>query len=76
MVEHSTPKGLSAQVSPHEMRLALRINEAASALGIGRSTLYALIAKGEVKSAVVAGCRLIPMSELQRLLSENLDAAQ
>ncbi|MFZ4807590.1 MAG: helix-turn-helix transcriptional regulator [Hyphomicrobiaceae bacterium] len=71
MVEIASPKGLA----PHEIRLALRINEAATALGIGRSTLYSLIAKGEVKSAVVAGCRLVPLSELQRLLAENLDAA-
>lgn len=75
MADLVSPKSFSAQVSPQEPRLALRINEAASALGIGRSTLYALIAKGEVKSAVVAGCRLIPVSELRRLLAENLDAA-
>ena len=75
MADLAYPKRLSAQASIHETRIALRINEAASALGIGRSTLYALIAKGEVKSAVVAGCRLIPVSELQRLLVENLDTA-
>lgn len=68
-------KGPLAHMSPAETRLALRINDAASALGIGRSTLYALISKGEIKSAVIAGRRVVPVSELRRLLSQNLDAA-
>lgn len=50
-------------------RLALRVDEACSALGISRSSLYELIASGEVRTSRIAGRRLIPVKELERLLS-------
>jgi excisionase family DNA binding protein len=65
------PSGLAGQVSPYEQRLAVRINDAAAMLGISRSSIYELIAEGKLKSALIAGRRVIPMSECQRLLSES-----
>jgi excisionase family DNA binding protein len=67
----STPTGLS----PHELRLALRINDACVALGISRSSLYELMAAGEIKTAVIAGRRLIPVSELERLVRNGTSKA-
>jgi excisionase family DNA binding protein len=61
--------------SPQELRLAVRINDACAALGISRSSLYELMATGEIRTAVVAGRRLIPVSELERLLSEGMKQA-
>lgn len=58
-----------------EFRIALRINEACSALGIGRSSLYELIAAGEIKTSMVAGRRLIPVKELERLLENGMRTA-
>lgn len=57
---------------PQEFRIALCINEACAALGIGRSSLYELIATGRIRSALVAGRRLIPVKELERLVDAGM----
>lgn len=71
----SPTKGLSAQISPPELRLSVRINDACSALGISRSSIYELMAAGKIKTAIIAGRRVIPVSELQRVLSESISGA-
>jgi hypothetical protein len=72
---NTTPRGPAAQISPHELRLAVRINEACTALGISRSSLYELMGAGKIKTALLAGRRVIPVSELERVLSESLSEA-
>lgn len=72
MSDMSSRQGIAAQISPHETRLALRVNDACAALGVSRSTLYQLISGGKLKTAMIAGRRVIPMSELARLLSESM----
>ena len=51
-------------------RLAYRINEACTSIGIGRSSLYNMIRDGRVKSVKIAGRTLILRSEIERLLRE------
>ena len=45
----------------------LSIGDAAQALGIGRSTLYEAIARGEVRTVTIGRRRLVARSELDRL---------
>ncbi len=47
-------------------KLAYRINEAADAIGVSRSTIYELIHRGELELGKVAGRSVI--------LAENLEA--
>lgn len=46
-------------------RLLLRPEEAAQVLGIGRSTLYELMAAGEVESVRIGKSRRIPIAALE-----------
>jgi excisionase family DNA binding protein len=50
---------------------ALSVAEAARRLGIGRSALYAAIARGEVASVRIGRRRLIPEAEVARLLGRR-----
>ena len=50
--------------------LALRINDTCSAIGIGRTNLYAMIAAGKIKAIKIAGRTLIPRSEIDRLIAD------
>lgn len=48
-------------------RFAYRVDEACRALGIGRTSLYALVNAGELRLIKIAGRTLVPRSELERL---------
>jgi excisionase family DNA binding protein len=50
--------------------LAYRINDFAKAVGIGRTTIYRLIAEGKICPIRIAGRVLIPANEVDRLFSE------
>jgi excisionase family DNA binding protein len=52
-------------------KLALTIEEACQALTISRTTLYELLAEGRLRSVTAGRRRLIPLSELERLLAEG-----
>jgi hypothetical protein len=54
-------------------RLAVGMREGASALGISVDGLYRGAKTGRLKTIVVAGRRLIPLSELNRILCEGLE---
>jgi len=54
--------------------LALNVDSFARAMNIGRTSVYAMIKSGQIKSVRIAGRRLIPFSETDRLLSEVNDA--
>ena len=43
--------------------------EAAKALGISRSTVYVLIASGEVPSVRIGSCRRVPVDGLRRYVA-------
>jgi len=62
--------GVMSYTNPNqsEGRIALRVNDAATASGLSRSTLYKLMAEGKLHAVKVAGRRLILMQDLQALL--------
>lgn len=55
--------------------LMLRPQDAAAAIGIGRTKMFELIASGEVASVLIGRCRCVPHSALQqyvlRLLADS-----
>lgn len=55
-------------------QLALSVDAFARAMNIGRTSVYAMIKSGQIKSVRIAGRRLIPFIETDRLLSEVNDA--
>jgi excisionase family DNA binding protein len=61
-------------VHPNTEKLSYRINEAAYALGFSRSQIYALMDTGALRYIQVGGVRLIPASELERLISGGTSA--
>ena len=50
-------------------RLAYSPAEAARALGLARSSLYAALTRGDLRSVLVGGRRLVPRSEIDRILT-------
>jgi len=52
------------------LRLALSPEQAAVALGIGRTTVYDLIARGQLRSLRVGRRRIIPVVALEAFLAE------
>ena len=61
----------NAAVAPIKRR-ALRINDAAAALGVGRSTIYKLMSEGKLATVKVAGRRLVPCDNMEALLREGV----
>ena len=51
-----------------DTRLAVSPAEASRMLGIGRTTFYELKASGEIRTIKVRARRLVPLSEIRRLL--------
>jgi excisionase family DNA binding protein len=51
-------------------RLAYRYAEAAEALGCCTEHIANLVRRGELRSAEVGRCRVIPVNELKRLLAK------
>ncbi len=58
----------SAPHQPASEKLAFTIAEACTAIGIGRTSIYELIAAGKLKSIQAAGRRLIRRSDLEAFL--------
>lgn len=56
-------------------RLLLKVEEAADRLGIGRSTVYELVASGELRSVKVGRAIRIPVIELQRWIATQIGPA-
>jgi excisionase family DNA binding protein len=56
------------EVAQPDEKRAFRVNEAVAAYGLSRSTLYKLISTGSLRTAKVAGRRLIPRDSLEALL--------
>ncbi len=57
-----------------EERLLLRPTEAAQRLGISRSTLYQLIARGEIRVLRIGSAARIPTWELERFVQRLAEA--
>ncbi len=63
---HPNPKR-----SPDQARLAFRVDDFCSAIGISRSTFYSQMKDGSIRTVVIGGRRLVPMTEVERLLSSQ-----
>jgi excisionase family DNA binding protein len=61
---------LKSSLDENERR-ALRVNDAAFAYGIGRSTIYKLMSEGKLATVKIGGRRLIPRDALEALISEG-----
>jgi excisionase family DNA binding protein len=64
------PAGDAAQTLPYD-RLAYSPLETARMLGIGRTLLYELIDRGEIKSLRIGARRLISRSAIEKFLTER-----
>jgi excisionase family DNA binding protein len=67
-VQHSGARCEKPAPLPQDAVLAYRINDAVKVAGLSRSSLYALIGEGKLRSVRVAGRRLIPADALRDLL--------
>lgn len=63
----------STQRRPMPSPLAYSVNEATQALPVSRSTLFAMIAAGKIRTVTIGRRRLIPASELARLADEGVE---
>jgi len=57
-------------VRPNEP-LAYRVNEFCQVVGLGRTTVYALIAEGKLSTIKIGGRRLIPREAALALIAEG-----
>jgi excisionase family DNA binding protein len=51
--------------------LAYRVGDFCKQIGISRTSFYELLKRGQIRTVVIAGRRLIPTSEVERLLSKD-----
>jgi excisionase family DNA binding protein len=40
-------------------------------MGLGRTKFYALVRQGKIRTVRIGGCRVVPASEVERLLREG-----
>lgn len=52
-------------------KMAYSVDEACEALGLSRPSVYDLIRSGQLRSKKLGGRRVIPVTELERLLAVN-----
>lgn len=67
--------GTEMEMTDNSGRLAYRIEDAAAATGIGRSSLYELISTGRLRSIKAAGRRLILADDLRAFLESQREVA-
>ena len=51
-------------------RRTMTVDEVAKALGVGRSTAYAAIHRGEIPAIKIGDRRLVPIVAIERMLDE------
>jgi len=59
----------SSEPSQPVPRRALRVHEARAALGIGKTTIFALLKTGQLASVRVGTVRLIPVEAIDAMLA-------
>ncbi|MFY1689236.1 helix-turn-helix domain-containing protein [Plantactinospora sp. WMMB782] len=60
-------------MSTADNRVVLTIEEAAQRLGIGRTTMYALVMNGEIRSVTIGRLRRVPVRCLDEYVTTLLD---
>lgn len=66
---------VSHHTTPAIERQGLRIEEAAHALGCGRTTVFKLIRTGRLRVVKLGARTIVPRNEVARLLSEGARAS-
>lgn len=61
---HDTVTDSAPRVAPTAPRIVLTVEEAAEALGIGRTLMYELIGSGAVESVTIGRLRRVPAGAL------------
>ena len=61
----------SSTTNPPDSKRAYRIKEAAKLYGLSRSTLYKMMAEGNLRTVKIGGRRLVPSDTLEALLRED-----
>ncbi|MEV7118249.1 helix-turn-helix domain-containing protein [Kitasatospora griseola] len=64
-----------AAETPDPTLVALTVEEAARRLGVGRTTMYALVASGEVPSVTIGRLRRVPAEALKEYMAARTRAA-
>lgn len=59
--------------TPQPGPMAVRPAEAARLLSVTRRTLDRMVLRGDVRATRVGGCVLVPVRELERLLSDRVE---
>jgi excisionase family DNA binding protein len=59
-----------------ESRLVLTIEEAAERLGIGRTTMYALVKSGDIRTVTIGRLRRVPAQCLEEYVNRLLNDGQ
>ncbi|MEM9654350.1 MAG: helix-turn-helix domain-containing protein [Actinomycetota bacterium] len=57
---------------PTDEIMLFSVDQAATVLGIGRTNVYALIGRGELRSVKVGGRRLVPRIALEAFVTQML----
>jgi excisionase family DNA binding protein len=65
-------KGISRRDSERVEKLTYTVEECARAIGIGRTSVYELIATGELLTVKIGGRRLVPVSAARALLESAI----
>ena len=73
--DHPSVSSAAPVIRPTD-RLLLRPIEAAEMLGIGRSTMFAMIAKGEIPTVRFGRAVRVPLAQLKAWLSKRIEEAE
>lgn len=73
--DHPSVASAAPEIRPTD-RLLLRPIEAAEMLGIGRSTMFAMIAKGEIPTVRFGRAVRVPLAQLKAWLSKRIEEAE
>jgi excisionase family DNA binding protein len=65
--------GVSLQEAAAPVKLLLTPQEAAQALGIGRTVLYQLLMRKDIRSFKLGAARRIPLSALQEFIARQIE---
>jgi excisionase family DNA binding protein len=65
--------GIHPQKAAAPVKLLLTPQEAAQALGIGRTVLYQLLTRKDIRSFKLGAARRIPLSALQEFIERQIE---
>lgn len=73
---NATPRTVETDAPPGPSRLLLTLEEAAETLGIGRSTLYRLLASRDIRSVKIGWMRRIAVADLEAYVERLRSASR